>query len=187
MTVRTGDWVRASSPGIWRVVREIPEHYEPRFSLDAPLTLFDERLFVLKRLVDSKWKKALAMDSNHESFLKPLAKADARKLERFREDNPDFLAEFNAFDKSLDLLLNLPFGLAKKSDFRNFKKEVERAFAGPLVSGMTNDAILDIIANGSYATAYGQNPRSATLQFVCRDFEVKRRHFIYRQLNVHNF
>ena len=52
---------------------------------------------------------------------------------------------------------------------------------------MTGDAVLEVIARSSYATCLGEMPQSATLQFICQDHDVKGRHLIYRQLNVHNF
>lgn len=77
--------------------------------------------------------------------------------------------------------------MARKSDFREFKSHCQKAFAASLKSGMSNDAILNTIAQGPYAAAYCQSPRSATLQFICPDFEIKRRHLVYRQLNVCDF
>ncbi len=73
-----GDWVRANVPGIWQVVREIAEHYEPRYSLEKPPALYEGRLLVLKRLVDNKWKKGFTIDVLEESTLKPLSQADVR-------------------------------------------------------------------------------------------------------------
>jgi hypothetical protein len=84
-------------------------------------------------------------------------------------------------------ILNLGFSLARRSDYRTFKREFEDAFAEPLPSGMSSDAILKVIAISQFATSYGKIPRDATLQFVCENHEVKRRHFVYRQLRVHNF
>ena len=182
-----GDWVRATAPGIWRLMREIPEHYEPRYSLETRQTVFEGRLWVLKRLVDNQWKKRFAIEALEESLIKPISQADVRKLELFCEANPDLVAQFDAFNKTLDLILNLSFSLAKKSDFREFKEHFEQAFADVLEPGVSNDTILKIIGEGPYAAAYCQTPRTATLQFVCRDFEIKRRHFVYRQLNVCDF
>ena len=149
--------------------------------------LADRQLFLLKRLVNEKWKPAFAADSAEASFVKPLTKADAGKLERFVDDNPDIVTQFKSFTQPIDLILNLGFSLARRSDFRQFKAEFEEAFAEALRGGTTSDAILEVIARSSYATCLGEMPQSATLQFTCQDREVKRRHFIYRQLNVHNF
>jgi hypothetical protein len=165
----------------------VPEHYEPRYSISAPQQLADRPEFLLKRLVNEKWKPAFAVENAEVSFVKPLTKADAGKLKRFLGDNADLVERFEAFTQPLDLILNLSFSLAKRSDFRRFKAEFEEAFAEPLRGGMMSDGILKVIAQSSYAACFCKMPQSATLQFVCQDHEVKRRHFIYRQLNVQNF
>ena len=187
MAIQVGDWVRSYSKGIWQVTRVVPEHYETRYSLSAPLQLDDRPKFLLKRLVNEKWKPAFAAESAEASFVKPLTKADAGKLERFVDDNADVVAQFESSTQPVDLVLNLGFSLAKRSDFRQFKAEFEEALAEPLRGGMTGDAVLEVIAQSSYADRLGEIPRSAALQFICQDHEVKRRQFIYRQLNIHKF
>ena len=187
MRVNSGDWVRSYSKGIWQVMREVPQHFAPRYSIAAPLELAPEAIFVLKRLVDDKWKKAFAVETAQGSLLRPLAKADAAKLARFQVENPRIIAEFEAYEKPVDQILNLPFSLAKKSDFRLFKQTMKQTFAEPLQRGVTSDAILKLVAESPYASGYWQNPRSATLQFVCHNLEIARRHFIYREINIQNF
>jgi hypothetical protein len=187
MAIQVGDWVRSYSKGIWQVTRVVPEHYEIRYSLSEPLQLDDRPHFLLKRLVNEKWKPAFAAESAEASFVKPLTKADAGKLERFLKDNAGVVTQFESFRQPLDWILNLGFSLAKRSDFRRFKAEFQEAFAEPLRGGMSSDAVLKVIAQSSYADRLGEMPQSATLQFVCQDHEVKRRHVIFRQLNIHNF
>jgi hypothetical protein len=187
MAVDSGDWVRSYSKGIWQVMRKAPQHYAPRYSLAAPLELVAEPTFVLKRLVDDKWKKAFAVEAAQGAFVRPLAKADASKLSRSQEENPKIFAEFAIYKEPVDQILNLPFSLAKNSDFRLFKQTMEQLFAEPLQQGISNDGILQLIAASPYASGYCQNPRCATLQFVCRDLEIARRHLIYRGMCVQNF
>lgn len=187
MEIAIGDWVRSHSPGIWQVVRQVPEHYEPRYALDAPQKLSDEPLLVLKRLVSDKWKPALAMEAAAASLVRPLTKADGTKLQRFLNENEPLIIEFEAFSQPVNLTLNLSFALPKKADFRPFQKYFEDAFALPLPAGLTSDAILERIISSQYASNFNDIPRSATLQFACKDLEVKRKHFIYRTLQVHNF
>jgi hypothetical protein len=187
MSIQVGDWVRSYSKGIWQVTRVVPEHYEMRYSLSEPLQLDDRPQYLLKRLVNEKWKLAFAVEGAAASFVKPLNKADASKLTKFLKDNPGLVTQFNSFKRPLDLILNLRFSLAKRSDFRRFKVEFEEAFTEPLRGGMTSDDVLKVIAQSSYAARLGEIPTCATLQFVCHDHEVKRRHFIYRQLNIQNF
>lgn len=137
--------------------------------------------------MNDKWKKAFALETAHTSLVRPLTKADAGKLQKFLRDHPDVVAEFNEFQQPVDLILNLGFSLPRKSDFRAFKKELEEAFAEPLSEGMTGDAILKLISQSRFANAFNDIPRSATLQFACKNLEVQRKHFIYRELHIQNF
>ena len=187
MAIGTRDWVRSISKGVWQVVRQVPEYYEPRCSLREPRTLMDGPIFIVKRIVNDKWKPALAMESIHATLLRPLNKADARKLDKLLQDNAKLSADFQAFAKPIQPLLNLSFSLKNKSDYRPFKEYFTGAFVEALARGLSSDAILKLIAKSPYAAGLGQIPRQATLQFVCEDYEVKRRHLIFRQLNVHHF
>jgi hypothetical protein len=187
MPINSGDWVRSYSKGIWQVVRQVPEHYEPRYSQNAPRVLAEGPQYLLKRLVNDKWKPAFAMECAEVSFVKPLNKADTVKLQRYLAHNADVAAHFESFVQPLDSVLNLSFSLPKKSDFRRFKAEFEAAFASNLPDGVTHDDIMKVIAQSSFAAGFAEIPCSATLQFICQDHEVKRRHMIYRQLHVHSF
>ena len=96
MSVKKNDWVRSYSAGVWRVTAEVPAHFEPRSSLQEPKELYDGPLFILKRIVNNKWKKAFAMETAHAAFVKPLNKADTKKLESFLSQNADVVVEFEA-------------------------------------------------------------------------------------------
>ena len=58
MNEQSGDWVRTNSKGIWRIQRALPAHYEPRYSLSDRKELCDGTVFLLKRIVNDKWKPA---------------------------------------------------------------------------------------------------------------------------------
>ena len=91
MSVKKNDWVRSYSAGVWRVSAEVPAHFEPRASLQEPKELYDGPLFILKRIVNNKWKKAFALETAHAAFVKPLNKADTKKLETFLSQNADIV------------------------------------------------------------------------------------------------
>lgn len=184
---RPGDWVRTTSPGVWQVVREVPAHYAPRYSLEDPKQLQPETRFIVKRLVDGKWKPAFALEAVSESLLKPLTKTDQTKLARFFAENDELQQQHTTFTAPLSSLLNLPFALPRRTDFTPFKREFTKRFAEPLSAGLTNDAILQLIQQSSFAPHYNTLPRSTTLQFACDDFEIKRKELVYRQLQIHNF
>jgi len=187
MTIQIGDWVRSDSKGIWRVERAVPAHFEPRYSLADRKKLYEGTLFLLKRFLNDKWKPAFEMTAAHESLVKSLTKVDSRKLQTYLADNGAILADFESFSHPVDAVLNLGFALPRRSDFPKFKREFTSVFSDPLAQGVTSDEILKVIAESVFAPYFGDIPRNATLQFVSKDHEIRRRNLIYRVLNVHNF
>ena len=186
MNFKTGDWVRSYSAGIWRVEREFPTHFEPRYSLKGKKQLCDGSIFILKRIVNNKWKPAFDIEAVDGSLIRALNKADNKKPDAFLSANPEIVAQFEEFKKSLQSLLNLGFALERKSDLPKLKKEVT-AKLGDLSAGVTSDEIIKAIAATSFAETFGDIPKSATLQFVNVDFEIRRRNLIYREMNTLKF
>jgi hypothetical protein len=182
MSVKKNDWVRSYSAGVWRVCSEVPSHFEPRSSLKDPKELYDGTLYILKRLVNNKWKKALAVETAHSDFIKPLNKADTKKLEFFISHNADILAEFEAYDHSQDSILNIGFALKRKTDLTKLRIAVAQELGEELKNGVTCDKILGAIAKTPYAEFCGEAPQSATLQFVNIGHEIRRRELIYRKM-----
>lgn len=187
MRVQIGDWVRTHSKGVWRVERAVPDHYEPRYSLSDQKQLYVGTLFLLKRLLNDKWRTAFETTAAHESLVKPLTKADSGRLQKYLAGNDAILAEFESYSRPVDAILNLGFALPRRSDFAKFEREFESAFSDPLAKGATSDAILKVIAQSSFASCFGGRPHDATLQFVCKDHEIRRRNLIYRELDFHHF
>ena len=119
--------------------------------------------------------------------MKPLNRADSRKLQRFLGENDVVVVEFESFARPVDAILNLGFALPRRSDFKRFKRAFEAVFSVPLAEGLTSDAIVKVITQSDFASHFGERPRDATLQFICKDHEVRRRNLIYRELKVYNF
>ena len=185
--MKKGDWVKQCSAGIWQIDRIVPEHYETRFSLDASKTLSDITELIVKRLVNNKWKRAFAMESVDASLVKPLNKAEQKRLATYIKNHESELAEFTAFEEPVPSVLNLGFSLPRTSAFKAFARDCERLFRDPLAKGMTSDAILRVIAKSEFASWIGGRPTEATLQFVNIDHELRRKDFIYREMNVLDF
>lgn len=186
MSVKQNDWVRSYSKGIWRVVREVPPHFEPRYSFDEPKELYNGPSYIVKRLVNDKWKRAFAMESAHGSFIRELSAIDSAELSAFLAANPEMLREFEAFSEPLYLMLNLGFSLERRTDIRRLKEEVGAAIRN-LSSGVTSDAIVRAIAQTSFASSFGESPQTATLQFVNLNSEIRRRELIYREMDALDF
>ncbi|GAB5405096.1 MAG: hypothetical protein Aurels2KO_33270 [Aureliella sp.] len=187
MTIQKNNWVRSYSAGIWRVLSEVPPHYQMRTSPDEPKELYDGPLFIVKRIVNNKWKRAFDMEAAHAAFIKPLNKADAKKLEKFIKQNDGILDEFASFERPLQCVLNIGFALKRKSDLKKLRDEVAAALGGNLAKGVAAPAIAKAISSTSYATLCNEFPQSGTLQFVNFNYEVRRRELIYREMNALNF
>jgi hypothetical protein len=182
MSVKKNDWVRSYSAGVWRVLAEVPTHFEPRASLKDSKKLYDGPLFILKRIVNNKWKKAFAVEAAHADFVKPLTKVDTKKLESFVSQNADILEEFETYDHPLDSILNIGFALKRKSDLTKLRNAVAQELGEELENGVTCDKILAAIAKTTYAEFCGEAPQSGTLQFVNFGHEIRRRELIYRKM-----
>ena len=69
--------------------------------------------------------------------MKPLNKADSRKLQKFLGENDVVAADFESFARPVDAILNLGFALPRRSDFKRFKREFEAVFSVPSAEGLT--------------------------------------------------
>ena len=181
------DWVRTGTAGIWRVDRIIPEHFQTRYSLDDPKELFDGPLVIVKRLVDSRWKRSFEIEAVHHSLLRRLNKADSKKLQTFCSKNAELLELFEDFDRPLLNILNIGFSLDRKSDNKKLKKEILDSISEKLAKGITSEQILKAIASSSFSDACGEIPSSATLQFVNQNIEIRRRQLIFREMKLLDF
>ncbi|MBB3210696.1 hypothetical protein FHS27_006544 [Rhodopirellula rubra] len=187
MAIKKNDWVRSYSAGVWRVLSEVPAHYEMRTSPDEPKELYDGPLYIVKRIVNNKWKRAFEMEAAHAAFVKPLNKADTKKLEAFITQNNGILDAFDSFGRQLQCILNIGFALKRKSDLKKLREEVATALDGNLAKGVSAPAIAKAIASTSCAALCNTYPQSATLQFVNFNYEIRRRELIYREMNALDF
>ena len=117
-------------------------------------------MFILKRLVNNKWKQAFAVETAHADFVKPLNKADTKKLESFVSQNADILVEFEAYDHPVDSILNIGFALKRKADRTKLQNAVAQELGEELETGITCDQILGAIAKTPYAEFCGEAPQS---------------------------
>lgn len=187
MAIKKNDWVRSYSAGVWRVLSEVPTHYEMRTSPDEPKELYDGPMFIVKRIVNNKWIRAFEMEAAHAAFIKPLNKADTKKLETFISQNDGILEEFASFKRPLQCILNIGFALKRKSDLQKLRDEVASALGDDLAKGVSAPAIAKAISSTSFAALCNKSPQSGTLQFVNFDYEIRRRELIYREMSALNF
>ncbi|ELP35337.1 hypothetical protein RBSWK_00737 [Rhodopirellula baltica SWK14] len=158
-----------------------------RTSPDQPKELYDGPLFIVKRLVNNKWKRAFEMEAAHAAFIKPLNKADTKKLETFISQNDGIPDEFAFFERPLQCILNIGFGLKRKSDLKKLRDEVAATLGDDLSKGVSAPAIAKAISSTSFAALCNESPQSGTLQFINFNYEIRRRELIYREMNALNF
>jgi hypothetical protein len=187
MAIKTNDWVRSYSAGVWRVLSEVPPHYEMRTSPDEPKELYDGPLFIVKRIVNNKWRPAFEIEAAHAAFIKPLNKADTKKLEAFISQNDSVLDEFTSYERPLKCILNIGFALKRKSDLKKLRDEVAAILGEDLSKGVSAPAIAKAISSTSYSALCNESPQSGTLQFVNFNYEIRRRELIFREMNALNF
>ena len=187
MAIKKNDWVRSYSAGVWRVLSEVPAHYEMRTSPDEPKELYDGPLFIVKRIVNNKWKRAFEVEAAHAAFVKPLNKADTKKLETFISQHSGILDEFDSVERPLQCILNIGFALKRKSDLTKLRDEVTAALGDDLAKGVSAPAIATAISSTSFAARCNKSPQSGTLQFVNFNYEIRRRELIYREMNALKF
>lgn len=187
MPWKSGDWVRGYSAGIWQIVRPVPAHFQPRYSLEKSPELYAGPAFMLKRLVNDKWKPAFASEVCHGSLLRKLSKADQKKLDTLLAAEPVLATQLTAFTKPISLIWNLGFALPRKADFAKFQKHFQSQLRAIADMGLTDDRILTVIHDSPFAAGLNESPRSAGLQFACLDYEVRDKQLIYRSFEVLNF
>lgn len=187
MKLNKRTWVKSNAGGVWQIKCQIKDHYVERFDLSSSKTLRESKLYWIARIVDEKWNPRFESAVVDETWLKPLNKTDTQKLEKLLAADRELLGQFQNFDQPVDSILNLGFSLPRRSGFAKFKKELTQLLKRSLESGMTNDAVLNVISESSFADFLGETPSDATLQLVCKGFEIKRRNLIYREVNFHNF
>ena len=127
------------------------------------------------------------MEAAHAAFIRPLNKADTKKLETFISRNDGILDEFNLYERPLKCILNIGFALQRKSDLKKLRGEVATAIGDDLVKGVSAPAIAKAIASTSFAALCNESPQAGTLQFVNINYEIRRRELIYRKMNALNF
>lgn len=84
----------------------------------------------------------------------------------------------------LDFALNLRMDVSDAIGRNGVLRLVHDAFAGIEDTGMTNDEILQQIALSPLADCIASGMSNATLQFLCRDHELRDNEYVFREAEV---
>lgn len=178
-----GDWVYSDSPGIWRVYRVVQGVHRPRFSLQERKRINRTRIIFCKRFVDKSWKPAFIAEL--PIFVHPLSDDDREHLEQFIAENPRILQDFEAFQpEQLDFVLNWPLNVPDSVGRDDIHRLVHDVFTGIGEHGLTNEEILQRITVSQLAQYVSSGMSNATLQFLCKDHELRDNEYVYRDAKV---
>lgn len=184
-SVATGDWVYSDSPGIWRVVRVVQDIQKLRFSLQDRKRVDRRRLVFCKRIVDESWRPAVSVEVASDAFVHPLSGDDRRRLGEYVAANPQVLNDFEAFeptmlDHAMDLPLNVPASVGRQG----IQRLIEEVFAGIKDGGVTNDEILQRIAQSDLERYAARTIRNATLRFLSKEHEIRNNEYVFREVQL---
>lgn len=186
MDFEVGDWVKSHSQGIWRIERIITDFFEIRYSEDSEKVRSKGAIFILKRLVNDKWKRSLSMDSCSIEWLVKLTTEEQDLLDKFIKENEKAMKDFTRYQRNVDLVLNLSFSVIDK-DRINFESTVSSLFGNKINEGLTSDEILNIIVKSELEKYIFKNPEDKTVQFISTNHEVLNSEFIFREFNILDF
>ncbi len=185
MPINVGDWVYSDSPGIWQVYRILEEAERMRSSLQERKRVRRDRLVFSKRFVDEGWKPAFANEVASSDLLRPLSDDDRRYLEEFIARNPQTLQEFKSHQpKGIDLVRNLPLNVPTSVKGNEIQRLAHDVFSDIGENGLTNDDILQRIATSELVRYTPKTIRNATLQFICKDHELRGNEYVFREAQV---
>ncbi len=183
MHIQVGDWVRSFSQGIWRIERIQVVNELPLYGSEPQNT----RTFVVsKRLLNSKGKRSISMESCDINYIAPLSIEEASKLNNFIANNPKALKDFEQYDRAPDSVLNLSFSVPDEK-LSDFATDVNLVFSKRIASGLTCDQILFLIECSEISVFYGKAPQNRTLQFISIHEEVLNQEYLFRNFNILDF
>lgn len=186
MDFKVGDWVRCYSQGIWRIERIITDYFEIRYSADSEKVRSKRPIFILKRLVNDKWKRSLSIDSCSIECIAKLTTKEKYLLEKFIEENEKTMKDFDKYKRNTDLVLNLSFSIMDENSL-DFESIARNLFENKINEGLTSDEILNIIFKSELGKYIFENPGDKTLQFISTNYEALNSEFIFREFNVFDF
>lgn len=165
--VRTGDWVRPHSRGIWRVSRILTDFNEFRYRLSDPKVRSHRVLIFSNRFVNDTWKRSFASECS-EAALTPISDSEQQKIGELLRDEKlrNAFAKFESNPKRIDLIVNLGFGPMDPAARGRFADAMSAALESPMRDGMILDEVLESIRAAGFDDSLGGVPQMAGLQLV---------------------
>lgn len=184
-SVATGDWVYSESPGIWRVERILQDIQKLRFSLQDRKRVDRRRLVLCKRIVDESWRPTFSAEVVSDAFVHPLPGDDLRRLDEYVASNQQVLKEFEAFEPTMnDHVMDLPLNVPASVGRQGIQRLIEEVFAGIADGGVTNDEILQRIAQSDLERYATRTIRNATMRFFSKGHEIRHNEYVFREVQL---
>lgn len=90
--IKVGQWVNSYSKGIFRIEKILDRYYDdfdPITDLSKRVgDKYDDRIVILKRLLNSKFKKSIGYESCSELFITPFGQRTKWTIERPAKSKP---------------------------------------------------------------------------------------------------
>lgn len=183
MEFKVGDWVRSYNQGIWRIERIITDYFEIRYSENSEKVISKNPIFILKRLVNDKWKRSLAMDSCSIEWVSKLNEDEENLLDEFIIKNEKTMKDFDKYERNVDLVLNLDFSILEENRI-DFESIVNDLFKDKISRGLNSDEILKLILESELKKYIFENPIDKTVQFISINHEVLNSEIIFREFDI---
>lgn len=181
-TPTIGDWVNSYTEGIWQVYRIIDGVNELRYSLDDKKKRSRRVIVFSKRLVDTYWKPAFAVESCERSMATAVTTDCIDQIDTFLAEHPNVKSAFESYTpEPIDLIVNLSMAVRDRSRLITF---CETTLADETAQGVPLDRVLSLIQQTGLSQYIGKTPINTTLQLTCRDHEMKDGEFILRDARV---
>lgn len=186
-SVKVGDWVRSYSMGIGRVWRVLSGFNELRCSLDAPKTPSSRTLVFSHRLVNVSWKRSFSKECAEASLIHRVSLDEESRIQELLEPNTPLKKAFEKYcaaNSSPDLVVNVGLGEIPDTDRDRLRAACNLHLGASVEKGMTMDEVLAELRNAGFYDCIAKTPKSATIQLISANHEVRDHEFVLRYSRV---
>ena len=126
--IKIGDWVSSYSKGIYRIERIIDRYYEEGSVLENNKVgdKYQDRIIISKRLLNSKFTKAISYESCSEYFISSLDNEQLLQLKKVLKDNPQLLTELDNYQiPTITTIYNSDLQIDNDNDLKKVEELID--------------------------------------------------------------
>ena len=125
--LKPGDWVNSYSKGIYRIERFVDGYFDESDSgIPKENKIGDkhpQRTVVLKRFLNSKFKKSISYESCSEYFISPLTAAQKENLTTVIKENPSYIEDLDTYSiPQIVAVYNMPLQIDNTADLKKMEE-----------------------------------------------------------------